>query len=126
MLVEEVGWRDATARYFPDVAAAVTEAHAAAEVSPAEWKATYKMLTHVPCVALHGALIHANAVMSMRGEHGAVRTLAAWSQRFLRADEDTLWNDERSEGGSDSESPALETDPRIFWCERSIDLLFCG
>ena len=119
MLVEEVGWRDATARYFPDVAAAVTEAHAAADVSPAEWKATYKMLTHVPCVALHGALIHANAVMSMHGEHSAVRTLAAWSQRFLTADEDraTLWNDEQ---------PALQTDPGIFWCERSIDLLFCG
>ena len=29
MLVEEVGWRDATARYFPDVAAAVTEAEVA-------------------------------------------------------------------------------------------------
>jgi hypothetical protein len=112
-------------RFFPEVAAALTDAHAAADdKSPlsraAEWKAAYKVLTHVPRVALHGAYLEDNAVASLRGHHGAVYTLAGWSRhRLRRADEEEDWQ-WRADDDSGSESPAAqrtpEAEPRIFWC----------
>ncbi len=94
--MEEHSWRDAAERYFPDVAAALAEAHAAAHAAAAgapppraaEWKAAYKVLTHVPRAALHGALVDANAVASMRGTHGAVFTLPGWARRLQNAHEE--------------------------------------
>jgi hypothetical protein len=123
-LVNEKGWRIAMERHFPEVAAALAAAHAAAgaaqdEAPPAaEWRAAYKLLTHVPRAALHPSYdVGPDALESLRCPRDGVLTLAAWTaQRCTQEEEDARRWGEDDDADRAAQPPAAEAAPHIFWC----------